>query len=199
MPPRSRTAAGPLIAGTIIVAVIAVAVVLFFASGITPQRLWDSFFPLGGAAPVTDRAHATRSLYDIVFYIAVAIFVAVEGVIVFTAFRYRRKPGDDELPPQTHGNNLVEVIWTAIPLAIVLFLFVISWQTLQTVDAKSPTGTSTCAPWPPASSGSSTTSTARTTDALSTRVGPRSSTSSCCRWARTAAWSCRSASRSTSR
>jgi cytochrome c oxidase subunit 2 len=140
MPPRSRTAAGPLIAGTIIVAVIAIAVVVFFVSGITPQRLWNSFFPLGGEAPVTDRAHATRSLYDIVFYIAVVIFVAVEGVIVFSAFRYRRKPGDDELPPQTHGNNLVEVIWTAIPLAIVLFLFVISWQTLQTVDAKSPTG-----------------------------------------------------------
>jgi len=54
-------------------------------------------------------------------------------------FRYRRKPGDESLPPQTHGNNLVEVIWTAIPTAIVLFLFVMSWQTLNTVEAKTPT------------------------------------------------------------
>jgi cytochrome c oxidase subunit 2 len=64
------------------------------------------------------------------------IFVAVEGVIVFTAFRYRRKPGDDELPPQTHGNNLVEVIWTIVPTIIVVFLFALSWQTLNTVEAK---------------------------------------------------------------
>ena len=140
MPPRSRTAAGPLIAGTLIVLVIGIAIVALFAAGLTPSRVWDSFFPVGGQAVVTDRAHATRQLYDVVFYIAATIFVLVEGVIVFTAFRYRRKPGDDELPPQTHGNNLVEVIWTAIPLAIVLFLFVISWQTLNTVDAKAADG-----------------------------------------------------------
>jgi len=139
MPPRSRTAAGPLIAGTIVVAIIAVVVVVFIFAGVTPQGIWQSFFPIDGQVPATDRAHATRQLYDIVFYIAVIIFVAVEGVIVFTAIRYRRKPGDDELPPQTHGNNLVEVIWTALPLAIVLFLFVASWQTLQTVEAKGTT------------------------------------------------------------
>ena len=164
MPPRSRTAAGPLIAGTLIVALIAIAVVVLLAGGITPQRLWDSFFPIGGEAPVTDRGHATRQLYDIVFYIAAVIFLAVEGVIIFTAFRYRRKPGDDTLPPQTHGNNLVEVIWTAIPLAIVLFLFVVSWQTLNTVDAKASHGRR---PRPGrrghASSGGSTTSMAPTT------------------------------------
>ena len=55
---------------------------------------------------------------------------------MFTVFRYRRKPGDESLPPQTHGNNLVEVIWTAIPTAIVLFLFVLSWQTLNTVERR---------------------------------------------------------------
>src|SRR5205823_4654923 len=62
-------------------------------------------------------------------------FPAVEGVIVLSILRYRRKPGDDELPPQTHGNNLVEIIWTVIPTAIVLYLFAISYQTLNTVNA----------------------------------------------------------------
>jgi cytochrome c oxidase subunit 2 len=137
MPPRSRTAAGPIIAITVI-ALIALGFVLLAVAGLPPQRLWESFFPLGGQTPVTDRAHATRQLYDIVFYIAVVIFLAVEGLIIFTALRYRRKPGDDELPPQTHGNNLVEVIWTVIPTAIVLFLFVMSWQTLNVVDAVTP-------------------------------------------------------------
>ncbi len=138
MPSRSRAASGPLIAGTLIALVIGIALVALALAGITPQRAFDSFFPVGGQPVVTDRAHATRSLYDFVFYIAAAIFFIVEGLIIFTAIRYRRKDGDEELPPQTHGNNLVEVIWTAIPLAIVLILFVMSWQTLNTVDAKAP-------------------------------------------------------------
>lgn len=135
MPPRSRTGSGPLVAGLITVAVVLVTVGVLAAAGITPQRAWDSFFPVGGETPVTDRAIATRALYDIVFYIAVAVFLVVEAVIVFTVVRYRRKPGDDTLPPQIHGNNVVEVIWTAIPTAIVLVLFVMSWQTLNTVEA----------------------------------------------------------------
>ena len=66
-----------------------------------------------------------------------SIFFVVEGLIVWTVIRYRRKPGDDELPPQTHGNNLAEVVWTVVPTLIVIFLFFISWQTLNTVEATS--------------------------------------------------------------
>ena len=135
MPPRSRTGSGPVAALVIVVLIVLATLVALAATGITPQRAWDSFFPIGGATPATDRSHSVRSLYDIVFYIAVVIFVLVEGLIAWTVLRYRRKPGDDELPAQTHGNNLVEVIWTAVPTAIVLFLFVLSWQTLNTVDA----------------------------------------------------------------
>ena len=137
MPPRSRTGPCPVAALVIVGLAVLPTVIALAATGITPQRAWDSFFPLGGATPATDRSHSVRTLYDIVFYIAVAIFLLVEGLIAWTVLRYRRKPGDDELPPQTHGNNLVEVIWTAVPTAIVLFLFVLSWQTLNTVEATS--------------------------------------------------------------
>ena len=65
------------------------------------------------------------------------IFFVVEGLIVWSVIRYRRKPGDDELPPQTHGNNLAEVTWTLVPTIIVIFLFVVSWQTLNSVEATS--------------------------------------------------------------
>ena len=125
MPPRSRTGSGPLIAGLLIVLAIVIALVAFAATGITPQRLWDSFFPIGNQTPVTDRSLSTKALYDFVFYIAAAIFLLVEGLIIYSAFRFRRKPGDDELPPQTHGNNLVEIVWTLIPTVIVAVLFVL--------------------------------------------------------------------------
>jgi cytochrome c oxidase subunit II len=136
MPSRSRSGSGALVAGLIILVTLVVAIAILAAAGVTPQALWDSFFPVQGQTPVTDRSLATKALYDLVFYIAAAIFVLVEVLIVWTVFRYRRKPGDDSLPPQTHGNNLVEVIWTAVPTAIVLFLFAMSYQALTKVDAQ---------------------------------------------------------------
>ena len=138
MPSRSRTGSGPLLAALIMVAIVATLLIVLFAAGVTPQSAWDSFFPVGGTGGVTDRSTSVNQLYDIVFYIAVAIFVLVEALILFSVFRFRRKPTDTELPPQTHGNNLVEVIWTVIPTAIVLFLFVMSYQSLNIVDAKVP-------------------------------------------------------------
>ena len=115
----------------------------------TPPRLVSLALPLvaillaGCAAfyppqDVTSEGAATRNLYDIVFIIAAVIFFAVEGAIIWIVLRYRRKPTDTELPSQFHGNNLIELIWTIIPTVIVLYMFVISWQTLQTVEAKDP-------------------------------------------------------------
>ena len=66
-----------------------------------------------------------------------AIFIVVEGLIIWTVIRYRRKPGDDTLPPQTHGNNIAEFVWTVVPTILVIFMFVISWQTLNAVDKSS--------------------------------------------------------------
>ena len=71
------------------------------------------------------------------FLIAVAIFFLVEGLIIWTVLRYRRRPGDDTLPAQTHGNAIAEIVWTVVPTLIVAFLFVISWQTLNTVEVVS--------------------------------------------------------------
>jgi cytochrome c oxidase subunit 2 len=138
MPSRSRTGSGPLLTVLITAAVVVIGVLLLAAAGETPASVWNSFFPMNGEGGVTDRAESIQGLYDIVFYIAVVIFFLVEGLIVWSVFRYRRRSGDQDLPPQTHGNNLVEVIWTVIPTAIVLFLFVLSWQSLNKVDAKVP-------------------------------------------------------------
>ncbi len=86
---------------------------------------------------VTDQGAQIRDLYTIVFLISAAIFLLVEGLIIWTVVRYRRKPGDDTLPPQTHGNKIAEIVWTVVPTLLVIFLFVISWQTLNAVDTHS--------------------------------------------------------------
>ena len=102
-------------------------------SSSTRQQIVRSFWP---PDPVSTQAKAINDLYTIVFVIAAIIFFVVEGLIVWTVIRYRRRPGDDELPPQTHGHNLAEIVWTVVPTIIVIFLFFVSWQTLNTVEAE---------------------------------------------------------------
>jgi cytochrome c oxidase subunit 2 len=79
---------------------------------------------------VTEQGQLAASLYLPVFVIAVAVFVLIEGLLLFMAFRFRRRATDTELPTQTHGHNLLEVAWTLIPALIVTGLFVASMSVL---------------------------------------------------------------------
>ena len=135
--PRSRSLSGALFA-LLVVAILIAAFLVAIAAGLNPSsavtQVVDSFFP---PAAVTEQGASIRELYVIVFLIAAIIFFVVEGLILWTVLRYKRRPGDDTLPPQTHGNMLAEALWTIIPTVIVAFLFVVSWQTLNTVEAVS--------------------------------------------------------------
>lgn len=87
---------------------------------------------------MSEQGKKVYTLYNIVLALAVVIGVAVIGMILFTCVRYRKQPGDDTMPPQTHGNTTFEVIWTAIPTVIVLALFAMSFVTIRAIDK--PTG-----------------------------------------------------------
>src|SRR5262249_38993469 len=129
--PGSRPSSFAIV-GWLMAAIIGAALLVLVV--LNAPAIWRSFFPPDAKSV---QGQEIRNLYDIVFGIAVVIFFVVEGLIVWSVIRYRRKPGDDELPPQTHGNNLAEITWTLIPTVIVIFLFVVSWQTLNSVEAES--------------------------------------------------------------
>lgn len=86
------------------------------------------------AEPRTTQAKEVFWLYNVVLVMGGIVFVGVEGFIVYSIFRYRRR--DDRLPTQIHGNNLVELVWTAIPTVIVLILFVLSIVTLNSISVQ---------------------------------------------------------------
>ncbi len=88
----------------------------------------------GSLTPVTEQGREVRDLYNVLYAVAAVVFVLVEAAIVFAAIRYRRR--SDMLPPQFHGNNLLEVVWTVVPLLIVAALFVLTWGVLNRVEAK---------------------------------------------------------------
>jgi cytochrome c oxidase subunit II len=126
--PRKRPASSALIAGGGVVLLIAIVGIIL----LSPHG--DALYPPN---PVTDQGRAIDELYNVVFALAVGVFLLVEGLIIWSILRYRRRPEDVDLPPQTHGNNLVEALWTLIPTVIVLYLFAVSYETLGKVDAVS--------------------------------------------------------------
>lgn len=84
--------------------------------------------------PMSEQGKKVYTLYNIVLAIALVIGVGVVGMILLSCVRYRKKPGDDTMPPQTHGNTTFEIIWTAIPTIICLGLFGMSFATIRAID-----------------------------------------------------------------
>ena len=131
----SQTAVFALAVGALIIGASLIA--LYY--GVNVLTAGEEF--LTGLYPpiaVTSQGAEIRNLYTAIFLIAVAIFLVVEGLILWTVIRYRRKPGDVDLPPQVHGNNIAEFVWTIVPTILVIFMFIVSWQTLNSVDVNSP-------------------------------------------------------------
>ena len=132
--PRSNATRTAIFALGVGAAIIIVSLLLL-AFGVDVLKIGDTFVTgLFPPVAVTSEGAQIRDLYTVIFLIAVAIFIVVEGLIIWSVIRYRRKPGDDTLPPQTHGNNVAEFVWTVVPTLIVIFMFIVSWQTLNAVD-----------------------------------------------------------------
>lgn len=66
--------------------------------------------------PVGTQAKDAHTLWSFTFLIAVIVFVIVEGVLVFTIFKFRQRPGREAA--QFHGNTKLEIILTLIPAVI---------------------------------------------------------------------------------
>jgi cytochrome c oxidase subunit 2 len=71
----------------------------------------DSLDPAGPEARTID------ALFNPVFWIAVAVFILVEGLLVVALVRFRHRPGRP-LPHQVHGNKRLEVAWTIAPAVL---------------------------------------------------------------------------------
>ncbi len=86
--------------------------------------------PPSPLTPGSENAASVAALFWTVLSIAAAVFVIVEGLLIYAIVRYRRQY-PDEIPPQVHGNTRLEVIWTVIPALIMVVLFGLTLRQLQ--------------------------------------------------------------------
>lgn len=77
---------------------------------------------------VSVQAPLVDNLFNIMVGIGTALFLLVEGTIVYTLIRFRKRPGDETDGEYLEGNFSLEVFWTAIPTVIVIVLGIYSVQ-----------------------------------------------------------------------
>jgi cytochrome c oxidase subunit 2 len=86
--------------------------------------------PMLTIAGLTEWARDINHVYGLVTWITGFIFFAVAIPLVYTIYRFKAKPGDDTPPKQFHGNHTLEILWTVIPVILLIFIAVPTWRVI---------------------------------------------------------------------
>jgi cytochrome c oxidase subunit 2 len=91
-----------------------------------------NWFPAHASAQL----NRTSTLYDVLLIASVPIFVIVETVVIFSVWRFRMRPGQENMDgPPIHGNTRLEVAWTIVPAILIFGLVVYAYTVLRANEA----------------------------------------------------------------
>jgi cytochrome c oxidase subunit 2 len=105
---------------------------LLLLSACAPNATQDTLQPQG------PYAQKLKDLFIPVFWVAVGVFVIVEGAIVWISIRFRHRKGRERMPAQTHGNTRLEIGWTIAPALILAGVMVPTIATIWDLARKPP-------------------------------------------------------------
>ncbi len=88
--------------------------------------------------PATPQAELIVDLTWVVTGICIAIFLVVEGLLLFAILRYRRRGRTAGDPAQCYGSGPIELAWTVAPIIIVLVLAMVSARAIFDIDRPAP-------------------------------------------------------------
>jgi len=112
-------------------------VTLLVGMALVLSGLWVGYnvnlLPLDASAnaPVYD------SLFRVLFSIGTILFVGIVGLVLFSLWRFRRRAGDHTDGLAIEGNLLLEIVWTAIPAIVVLFVGIYSYDIYERMGGMS--------------------------------------------------------------
>jgi cytochrome c oxidase subunit 2 len=99
--------------------------------GLVLASFTPSIFPTEGSV----QAQQVDTLFRFMLFIGGAIFLLVNGVLLFSIIRFRAKKGDMSDGPPIQGNTTLEFVWTVIPAIIVFVLTIYSFQVWTSITA----------------------------------------------------------------
>lgn len=89
----------------------------------------------GMPEPATEQGDRVLDLWSPAVVAALLVGALVWGLIIWSVVAYRRR--NDDLPDQTDEHIPIEVVYTAVPILIVIVLFVAGTMTYRDFDARS--------------------------------------------------------------
>ena len=99
----------------------------------TSRADWALNMPRG----VTELSQETYDLHMMVFWVCVAIGVVVFGVMIYSLVKHRKSTGVE--PAKFSHSTLAEVVWTAIPVFILLAMAIPAAETMVRLeDSRDP-------------------------------------------------------------
>ncbi|QAY68047.1 cytochrome c oxidase subunit II [Paenibacillus protaetiae] len=87
----------------------------------------DDLSTLRPQGPVAEEQY---NLMKLAIAIMIIVVIVVFAISFYVIIRYRRRPGDKTIPKQVEGNHKLEIIWTIIPIVLLIILGV---PTVQSV------------------------------------------------------------------
>lgn len=112
-------------------------ITLLLGMALVLSGLWVGYnvdlLPLDASAnaPVYD------SLFRVLFSIGSILFLGIVGLVIFSLVRFRRRAGDRTDGLAIEGNLLLEIVWTAIPAIVVLFVGIYSYDIYERMGGMS--------------------------------------------------------------
>ncbi len=94
------------------------------------QSLFAASSPLSPGSPF---AASIARLFNFTLVVCAVIGVGVTAAIAYSLVAFRARSGAGE-PPQVAGNRVLEIVWTAVPIAIVTVLFIMTLATMAESD-----------------------------------------------------------------
>lgn len=91
--------------------------------------------PMYTLVGITDWGKEILEVYGLTTIIICFVFLTVAIPTLIVLFRFRAKGDETFLPPQTHGNYLLEILWTTIPIILLIIIAVPTWQSIFRQDA----------------------------------------------------------------
>ncbi len=113
------------------VKVIVLALVVGTAGSVFSWQTMGNWFPVNAATQATRQ----DQIYLVVMIISWYIFATIFAALVYSLLKWRAKPGDDRDGPPVHGHTGLEIIWTVIPVIIVVSLAVYAGITVVRDEA----------------------------------------------------------------
>lgn len=83
-------------------------------------------------APLVD------NLFNVMMTIATALFLLIQGALIISIIKFRQKPGDNTDGPPQEGDIGLEIVWTAIPVVIVMVLSIYSFEVYNEMGGLDP-------------------------------------------------------------